>query len=163
MSQFVFGEVLLPEDKNIIQFDMPDIHNLPFELRFHLNQYDFYYRRAPIDRHVIPFVITDGPFDNTAEYLLRPDSIVCEDARLQNQYKRILSLTLEERVAQIVSILKKVLNQIGASECILVLCDGTIPQDSCTPCKIEHLAEMLKESIMSSTVFASSYYLIEIN
>lgn len=161
MSQFVFGEVLLPGNKNILQLELKDIHDCPFELRFHLTQYDFYHRIAPLMYNVVPFVITDGRYDNTAELLLRSDSIVYENENLINCYEDLLSMSFAERVNLLTIALRDVLYKLDALECILILCDGSLPQSDFTICKVDDLAKIIKASIKSNAFYINAKYRIK--
>lgn len=161
MSQFLYGEILLTNNEGTMQRSIPNIETYPFAFRFLLTGNDFYQRTAPTGYNVVPFVISDGPLDNTAELLLQADSYVYEDEPLNENYMKLISFSMSERVDLIVVALREVLVHFGASECILVLSDGTLDMDNFVFCKMECLAEDMKSLLKSSMFFAAVKYWIK--
>lgn len=158
MSQFIFGEILLPNDAKKIHSNLVNNGSYPFALRSQLTRYDFYRRMAPPKSAVIPFVISDGPLDNTAELLLRKDSVIYEDPQVLEHYSNLISLSMVERVDLIVRLIREVLGQLGVSECILVLCDGTVNTDDFIYCDLNCLAENIKTQLESDMLFTVVNY-----
>lgn len=162
MSQFFFGEVLFQEEKSFDDIPVVGIDSYPFVLRFQLSQFDFYRRMAPLEYHVIPFVISDSTLDNTAELVLRSDSISYEAVQGLEPYAGLLALSASERMNMISEAIREVLLQLGSKECILVLCDGDMDEFGYTHCAINDLAKTMKRLLDNNAYCTVANYWVNV-
>ena len=159
MSQFMFGELIVPLGEVFCLDDINPVDDLPFSIRFALEPNDYYVPVTPEGWSAVPFVVTDTYVDNTAELLLRSNITWVSNAKLPPIYTILYNMTAEERIDMFVSVLSRIIYKIGC-ECILVLCDGEHLQAGYEKCKISVLAEKMKKMICENQLFNIATYWI---
>lgn len=158
MSQFIFGEILLSKTSEVLLPASLDLSVYPFSFRFKLHQHDYFQRISGDDYGGLPFVVTDSPIDNTAELILRNDSVEYAEGTLPACYDLLLSKTLSERISLLVSALTEALSILDSHECILVLSDGTGIPDEQFDCYMSDLHKEIIELFLHDQSFVTGYY-----
>ena len=156
MSQFVFGEILLDEERSKPQ-EIKELYGYPFCFRFYLKQEDFY---EPVfeDKLVVPFVVTDGTDDNTAELLLASDA-ERKNISAPDSYDALKGISRKQSVHLLSCAIKKAMECFGASESVLVMCDGYAPEHK-VQCAMDDLEEIINCAISDSLFFVNLKCLI---